>query len=371
MKWNPTLALTVILICFAAALTGCKRNGGGSGATAQKESKITGSPSDPPVTIEPKWVAGQRYIMRMESSQSYQLPNFAAMGRRGGGGGQGATNPPLQNNFAQEYALVVTNATDGQRGIEMEILGLELLASQGDQDYVNYDSRNKVGNQNGPMTELFDKLIGGKVYYLVGADNKVLRVEGINELFDRVEGPADANPGGRPGGGPFGGGGMLRSMYNEDLFKQLIEMTATPSNAVHVGETWTKTQEANTPIIGKLAVTTTNTLRGWQEHDSRKCARVEFTGGIVFSTNAAPNPLAAFMKLQDGTMNGNYWFATDLGIPIETVIHQELLITITIPNFGGGQRGGNAGADATQNTFSAPMKQNISLKLVEVKPISG
>src|SRR5687768_2087525 len=110
---RPVWFVSLIAAC-AISLTGCKPGN----RNAAKEPKISGSPSDAPVTIEPKWVSGQRYVMRMESSQSYELPNFGG----GRGGGQPTNNPPLESTFAQEYSLIVTNAGDGQRGIEMEIL---------------------------------------------------------------------------------------------------------------------------------------------------------------------------------------------------------------------------------------------------------
>lgn len=359
---RAALFCTLALSC-GFLVTGCKKN---TGPTAQKESKITGSPSDPPVSIQPKWAAGQRYLMRMESVQSYQLPNFPGMGR-GPGGATGTNNPPLENQFAQEYALVVTNAADGHRGIEMEILAFEIVAARGDQEFINYDSGNKVAPGHGPMTELFDKLIGGKIYYLVAPDSTVVRVEGVKELFDRVEPTTEVN--GDTARGRRGGAGMLRSAYNEDVFRQMIELAGAPPDAVRIGESWTITRETSAPIIGKLSITTTNTLRGWQEHEGHRSARVEFTGAIAFGTNAGP--LAAFMKLEGGTVNGRYWFAPDLGIPIETIFEQQM--TLRFSNLGGGQgRRQRDAANPETNapvSISAPMRQNISVKLVEVKAV--
>lgn len=371
MKSIRAILLCVLVLNCGVFVSGCKRN---TGPAAQKEPKITGSPSDPPVAIQPKWTAGQRYLMRMESAQSYQLPNFPGMGRSAGGT-TGTNNPPLENHFAQEYALIVTNAAEGHRGIEMEILAFEIVAARGDQEFINYDSGNKVAPGNGPMTDLFDKLIGGKIYYLVAPDSTVVRVEGVKELFDRVEPPTEANvdaPAARGRrGGAMGGAGMLRSAYNEDVFRQLIELAGAPPNSVRIGENWTTTRETSAPIIGKLTITTTNTLRGWQEHEGRRCARVEFTGTVAFGTNTGP--LAAFLKLEDGNVTGRYWFAPDLGIPVETIFDQEM--TLRMANFGAGQgRRSRDGATAESNTnapasITAPMRQSISVKLVEVKAI--
>ena len=253
----------------------------------------------------------------------------------------------------------------------MEILAFELVAARGDQEFINYDSGNKVAPGNGPMTDLFDKLIGGKIYYLVAPDSTVVRVEGVKELFDRVEPPADASAGTAPSrrGGATGGAAMLRSAYNEDVFRQMIELAGAPPNSVRFGENWTTTRETSAPIIGKLTITTTNTLRGWQEHEGRRCARVEFTGTVAFGTNTGP--LAAFMKLEGGSVTGRYWFSPDLGIPVETIFDQEM--TLRMSNFGAGQgrrpRDGTAAETATNAPVSiaTPMRQNISVKLVEVK----
>jgi hypothetical protein len=363
MKMNRLLWITLLAAASLVPLTACKKNA----SAAKEESKITGSPSDPPVAIAPKWNAGQRYIMRMDSAQSYQLPNLGG-GR--GRGNQDTNNAPLESTFAQEYSLVVTNAADGQRGIEMEILAIELLAARGDQEFVNYASRNKIARQGGAVTEIFDQLIGGKIYYLVSAENKVVKVEGVKEFFDRLEPTPDAAGDARRG--LAGGAGMLRNVYNEDMFRQLIEMAGAPPNSVRVGETWTSTRDAGAPMIGKLVVSTTNTLRGWQEHEAKKCARVDFSGTITLGTNVAANPMAAFMSLENGTVVGHYWFAPEIGIPIETVLEQNM--TMSIVNMGGQFRRTNNTANANTNTparISAPIHQSVSLKLLEIKPIEG
>jgi len=319
------LHAAAILCCALALITGCKKKEGG--AASAGEAKITGSPSDPPVAIVAKWTAGQRYIMRMESAQTMQLPNI--FGGRGPGAG-GTNNPPVENNFAQEYALTVTNAADNNRGLEMEILTIELQAGRGDQQQINYDSQNKVTRDAGPMTDAFDKMIGGKIYFLVSPESKVLKVEGIKELFDRIDSPADpanANTGARGAG--RGGSAILRGVYNEDLFKQLIEMAGAPPNAVHVVESWDYSRDVTAPMVGAMTVAVTNTLRGWQEHDKRKCARVEFTGSITSSGNGGASPLGIRLAIDDGKVSGRYWYAPYIGMALETIIDQNYTMTMS------------------------------------------
>jgi hypothetical protein len=112
-------------------------------------------------------------------------------------------------------------------------------------------------------------------------------------------------------------------------------------------------------------------LRGWQEHDAKKCARVEFNGAVELATNAAANPMAAFMRVENGTVAGHYWFAPEIGIPIETVLEQKMVISIV--NIGGQSRWTNNAANPAATNLpariSVPVRQNISIKLIEVKAI--
>lgn len=355
MKTNSLRLAFVGFACLA--LMSCKKGKGGAG----DEPKISGSPSDAPVALTPKWAAGRRYVMRMESAQAMQMPNF------GPGGGAGTNTQSVENNFSQEYSLTVTNASDGNRGMEMEILAVELQVTAGDQTRVNYDSRNKVARENSPVADVFDKMIGGTIRYLVSPENKVLQVDGIKELFDRLEStPEDpaANPAGgrRSRAAARGGAAMLRGMYNEQVFKQMIELSGAPPKAVRVGETWNHTRDVSAPAIGQLLVVTTNTFRGWQEHDGRKCARVDFAGSLTSTEGTNSSAIPVQMTLKDGSISGRYWFAPEVGVSVDTSVDQNYMVNMNGP-FG---RNPAANEDAG-SSFTMPIRQRVSVKLLEVK----
>jgi hypothetical protein len=105
--------------------------------------------------------------------------------------------------------------------------------------------------------------------------------------------------------------------------------------------------------MGALVLHITNTFRGWQEHDSKKCARVEFAG-IIASKDEADSAAPAGMKLRDGVISGHYWFSPEMLVPLETSIDQNYTIST-------GQ--GNAAGFS----FTAPVRQNVSLRLIEMK----
>jgi hypothetical protein len=294
--------------------------------------------------------------MRMESSQSMEMPNFAAPR----GNAAAPKTVSVQNNFAQEYALTITNAANGNRGMEMEILAFEIEAGQGNQR-IDYDSRNQVVEQSGPFADVFNKVIGGKLYCLISSDDKVLQVAGVSELIARAtaESPGDNPPPGRRA--PLRGAAttLLTGIYNEDGIKQMVEFTRVSPETAHVGDSWPANREISSPMVGKFMLNMTNTFRGWQDHDGKKCARIEFTGTIDSSENgAAQKPMR--MTVQDGTLKGRYWFSPELKMSIETELDQEYTIHASAGT------NGNAGRGANFN-FTAPVQQKVSLKLLDVR----
>jgi len=341
-------------LCLVLSFTACKKSNDASTQKESKESKITGSPSDAAISLKPTWPAGKRYVMRMESDQSTEMPNMQASRD---GQPQKATMR-IENKFAQEYALVATNAAGGNRGLEMEILAVELETGTGNQ-MMNYNSRNnKVAPTGGAMGEALDQLIGGKIRYLLTPENKVLQVEGIDELIQRMEVPAAGNAGG--GRGRTAARAMAQSIFNEEVLKQMVEFAGMPSRAVRIGESWTDAREIKVPTIGALVMTTTNTLRGWQERDGRKCARVDFTGTVSSKTDDTTNAIGIQMQMESGTIAGQYWFAPEVGLATDTEVDQNYKVRIA----GMPQAGRNA--DNTFKDMNLSVQQHVAVKLLEI-----
>jgi hypothetical protein len=231
---------------------------------------------------------------------------------------------------------------------------------------MNYDSRNPVAREGGAFADAFDKIIGGKIYCLVSAENKVLKVEGVEELFARVDSPDPATAPPRAGRrGPNRGAatGMLRGMYNEDIIKQMLEFSSGMPKTVRIGESWVVNSELPQPMIGILILNMTNTFRGWQQHDGKKCVRVEFAGTIASQEGGTADKRGGPVSItvHDGIIAGHYWFSPEVSIPVETSIDENYTISTS---GAGNAAGGNANANFS---FTAPVRQNVSLKLLEVK----
>ena len=350
----------VLLASFSACLlwgAGCRKSTDNSSA---QEAPITGKPSDPPVEMKAQWKPGRRYLMHLEMNQSMLMP----WGRQ----------PTTQEmSLGQDYAISVTNAPDGGRGLELEIQSLALDVGSGETTWLRFDSLNKVTPNEGPGVEQLEKLIGGRIRLLVDATNKVTNVEGVKELAARVEDTAGAAAGGRRGGRLLGGmlGPILQRIYSAEYFKQILEAGGLPQGAVRIGETWSVQKEIPGQLVGTLLLSTTNKLRGWQQREGGQCARIEFAGTLATKSGQVEGiPFGGAMKVEGGQISGTSWFSPDLGLPVESAINQSYNVTGTLPNWGGPRRGGTNAPVRANNAppaqFTSPVHQTISVKLTEV-----
>ncbi|MBI5385023.1 MAG: hypothetical protein HZA90_10095 [Verrucomicrobia bacterium] len=367
MKANRHLLLSAALGAGVLLAAGCRKS---QDSDKPKDAPVSGKPSDPPAELKAEWKPGYRFVMHMEMNQNSQW--------------QFGPRPTTQDtSMSTDYALSVTNAPDGHRGMELEIQSLALDVSFGENTIIRYDSLNKVAPSEGPGVDALDKLIGGRIRYLVAPNNEIVQVDGVKELVDRVEGTGGGAGAGGPGGGRRGArglgmmGGALRGIYNAEYFKQLVDLSGLPKEAVRVGDHWTMDKEISAAAVGTILLRTTNTLAGWQEREGRKCARIEFTGtmstkpGAAGATGPAAAPWGGGMKLEDGKVNGTSWFAPEIGMVIESASEQSYNVSGTRPAMGG-RRGTNAPPQATNappEKFTSPVKQTVSVKLVEVSSL--
>src|SRR5262245_53441586 len=96
-----------LLLALVVAGNGCRRS-------KIKEAPITGKASDPPVPLQAKWQADQKYVYRVDAVTSTQVPrrNSTSMIR-------------ADVSIGQEMAFSVTNvAPDGSKVLLMELIAV-------------------------------------------------------------------------------------------------------------------------------------------------------------------------------------------------------------------------------------------------------
>jgi hypothetical protein len=346
-------------------LAGCSKSGGAK----TKEFPITGKPSDAPVDLKARWQPGKRYVIRMELTRGSEV-------RRAN-----QRQPlPREDRLAQEVAITVTNGPQGNLGLELELLALELEIVQGERTLVQYATHNEVVSATGnPAIESLEKLIGGRLYYLLSPENKVLRMEGMKEFMERAEGRAPSSTAvGKPPQPRRTS--TVRSYYNPDSLRAILDLSGMPDKPVRIGDSWPVQREAGpTPGPGgALIVNATYTLKGWQEHEQKRCARIDITGTLAPKTGNTPARQGVSSPLEKSKVTGQCWLDPVLEFPIETALDQSYTVNSVVAQL---RQGTNAPVQTRQGTNSPPQgqgtnvppqkvsssaRQTLSIKLVEV-----
>jgi hypothetical protein len=311
-------------------------------------------------------------------------------------------------SFGQDFALAVTNvAPDGSRILEMEIQEIQFEATVGDKVTINFDSGHEnLDLSSAPLFARLQKLIGSRVAFYLSADNKVKRIDGLKEINDRLMDRTNQNTNNTRNVVRGLTSVVLNRFFSAQFWKDILEMSALPTNEVRVGDTWKMSRDtAAGPTGARMGVELTYTFRGWQQHSDHHCARLEFTGTLKPGppprqmgrnltnfvqglSNAiagrppsnpppnAPGPPAS-PPAETGTVNGVTWFSPDLGLPVEMVMDQ----SVTAKSVTSRRVKINAGTNAPAST-NAPAtftntppetvtitsRQHLNLKLVDVAP---
>jgi len=339
MKGPMTTAASVLALLALLGTAGCSRSHRAAAGSGSK-GKITGSPSDPPVTFQALWNPSNRYIFRSEITTSAEMP------RQGS-----AKLTPQQSTLGLDYVITVSNVrSNGSRSLELEITSVQFDCTSGDTVLISYDSLNKVvGTDGNPMAERLEKIIGNKITFQLSASNRVSNVRGINEITDTLF-----------TGGTTRAQTMVRRLFNPQYLRHLVDLIALPVDPVRVQDTWPgQLSISSGPLTGGLNADVTYTFRGWQKRDQRNCALVEFTGALK-PRAANPSSKAISGTVENGTVNGQSWFDPELGMVVESASDQ----TATTK---GSIRWRRAATNSIPQTYTSNVRQRTSMKLVDVE----
>jgi hypothetical protein len=236
----------------------------------------------------------------------------------------------------------------------MEFLSARMSIAMGGKT-MDYDSAKKTSaDKANPMADMFGKIVGSKIQYFLDASNEVERIEGVDELENRLSSGSQAD-----GLAPF-----RESMFSKDRFKQIMSANRyLPPMAVQPGDTWPNTQSFEMGPLGTMTMDFNNTFQSWEMHGKRNCARIESQGTIKSTPGPNANPTGLSMTITDGDFTGISWFDPELGITIDTTLNEDMKMVMNIPT----NPRGKAGAAGQMQTITNQMKQVLAIKLVSVK----
>jgi hypothetical protein len=318
------------------------------GAGCNKAGKLSESskftPPAGPVELKLKWTPGERVVQDMDvkTKTDINMPGQPA---------------PMHQDMTmgEKYALTVLKETpDGGHELEMEFLSARMGVESGGKAVMNYDSTKKSGEDGkNPVADMFSKIIGFKIQFFMDASNNVDRIEGVDEMMNRLS-----------AGGANAALAPLKSMFSEGYFKQMMSSSRfMPPNAVVPGDTWPVQLEFPMASFGTLVLDYTFTFQGWETHGVRNCARLEFQGDIKTKPGSTPSSTEMTVEIQDGTTSGVSWFDPELGITIDTVMNQDMTMDMTLPR----NPHTKPGADSQPKKITSQMNQVLNIKLDSVE----
>jgi hypothetical protein len=216
-------------------------------------------------------------------------------------------------------------------------------------DLWRYDSARSSVADESEIAKVFKIILRAKIRYFLNANNQVERMEGVDELLDRLnlyEG-AKLKSGmtwdnqaldkvlsrilsRRPQPLDEAAWG-LRKMFTEDYFKSKLDPSFLPDKAVQPGDTWNFRRESRKNKRSLFSVSLlrecTVMFQSWEMRADRLCARLEFHGTQNTSPEAESEAARAINPAREGTFSGAIWFDPELGGAIEVACNHDFAIT--------------------------------------------
>lgn len=317
---NGTLQLmAVAALCLVIA--SCSKS------TKSKEhsaATTSSNSSEPAVELKAKWTPGKKIVQRMA---------FTATTEMGRPNKQGQT-VQQEMDMSWDYSLNTLKQLDnGGHDVELEFVATRMEAKAGDRVYMSFDSKHDDGKEaKDPFIPALRKLVGAKVQYILGADNRVERLDGYDDFMVRIARGSKNSE-------------MLKSMFNEEMLKRIGSWSeALPDHPVRPGDSWKYSTEMGLYGMAKMAIDGTFTFTNWEDHAGHKCVKLDYDGTI-----SAKKGGAAPFTIEKGKIHGSSWFDPEQGIAVASDSDQTMTLKFQ-------QRG---------HSMSQEVRQNVTMQLVE------
>jgi hypothetical protein len=264
-----TLSFILLLCAMAAGAlsSGCSKSRNAATPSGNSADSSAVSPTaDGPAEMGIKWEVGKKYSMRMELDQTVktEVPN--------------QPQPVIQEvKLTQDFNITALKELDnGGRQLELTFENQTINVSLGNRSVLSFDStqtpEQDAVNSAAPILRT---MIGARIQYLTDAAGKVDKVEGVDELLNRLAAT------GRPQEQA-----MLKPMFTEDTLRRYVSFAeAMPGHAVTVGDSWPLKMDVSSSI-GVLALNLKYTFKNWEQHGGRRCAHIEVKGDISRSATS-------------------------------------------------------------------------------------
>lgn len=367
----------LLAVALAMAGSGCSKKG----------APITGSASAPPVSLQCAWQPGYTYQVRFEMDTTTDIEPPDPTG-----------NNLHRVTFHQVCLINVTNAASNMLRLDLEVVSLGMERSKANLVSTGFDSEQggETFDDSG-FVPVLRRLVGGKMRFLLAADGRVMKTDGLSEWLERALGsqantprvkrvvsslptrilttttnadgsittnitvtaaaapaaPASAAAASTPAV-RSAVASALRNFFTQDLFKQLLEFQFLPTVPVRVGDHWQVQGDTPFSIRGRPRYTADVKFVGWQNHLGTNCARLDVDGTIA--------QRASRTAKRDGTLDATIWIDTGSRFPLASVLSKEAA-------FPSNSTSRNPDTNEVANA-AAPkrMRQQVTIQLLSMQP---
>jgi hypothetical protein len=215
-------------------------------------------------------------------------------------------------NFTLDYNVSVVQSLDnGGKQLELEFVDDALTASSGGVDVMKLDSTSTDDPDHNPARAP----IGAHLEFYTDADGTVQRVEGVDELMQRISAT-----------GKTEAPATFKQIFGGDNLKKIVFFDgALPNRTINFGGNW-KIKKKIASTVGPLAVDVTCTFKNWGLRDNRKCVHIESEGD--FSSKKASPSDGAMMEIKKGKIFGDSWFDPKLGMIVSSSADEMMSMTV-------------------------------------------
>jgi hypothetical protein len=241
---------------------------------------------------------------------------------------------PIDQQMGYTYSMTVTNLSEsGEATILVKYLAVVAKGAGPGGDFAYDSEKDKEPPAEGPAA-MQARMIGQSFTMTMNALGRITEVKGYDKVLEAMMKDLGDDA------GPMKM--QLKQMFNNDIFKGMMQRMAPPlpEGKVGKGDTWTDDFVVKMPMLGGMKFAMKATLAGVE--DGKASIDQDVQIGLVGETN--DNPLAGLMEIKDGAVKGTAVFSIEKGC----YLSQKSTLDMKI------------GAGGTE----MPMKSILELKLV-------
>lgn len=257
------------------------------------------APADGAVELKLKFSPGERHVVDFDLKQNQTFPLA------------GQTNTVEEDiTMGNQFGFNVLQETpEHGRELELQFLSARMNVKMGNQTALDYNSSSpSTMGQTEEVAAVFGQIVGSSIRYFVNASNVTTRLEGVDEVVQRIQAV--------PQTGPLTAD--LKSLFDANYFKMFTQPSPfLPTQAVQPGDTWTAHAEYPVTKVGVEAWGYRVVFQNWEARANRKCAHLTFTGVMEIKPEATIKRDETAYHDRDGVAEGAVWFDPEQGQIVE------------------------------------------------------